>query len=274
MIQSQISQAEVDLLTGAFQYKIPNTTLDYSSRRAETTKLGFGWAGTLPRNAKTKLLNGDLIKVDLNKQIWLFQYDALHNLTEIKLPTGETTRITYHGAQDRTQSLKTDRGCKESFSYVEERQTLQLEATKSCPGQGTETVKLKAAYSGPRRQLERVAWQKQDERFGTKNLSKGSIIYDELGRLAFYVMDDDLISYEYDASGGVAAITRGNSRVQFNYDPKGRLSQIITDQKNEINLKYDTSGRLQSLDESTLAVASALEAALENLLPIEGGLSL
>lgn len=296
MILPHFSNAEVDLLTGAFEFRIPQSELHYNSRRTELSELGFGWCiqkdGSCQASARPGLGQGTIVKLNnqnlteliLNKQKWLFKYDDLHNLSEIKYPSGEVLKISYSETLDRVSSILPPDGCGETFDYREESFRLRLSAKRRCAGRGEETIKMTAEYFPSRRQVRSIQWRKSDRDGQRTAMSTGGLVYDDAGRLIQREDNGDRFTYVYDDLGVITEVLREYRRADgilaplertvFEYDPGLRLKRIVTPQKQEIDLNYDQSGRLQSLDEDTLAVALALRAALENLSPIEGGLAL
>jgi YD repeat-containing protein len=295
MILPQLATAEVDLLTGAFEFRIPQTQIHYSSRRTDLSKIGFGWCiqkdgscqGAKPSALGTmKFRNGDLIEFAIGRAKWAFEYDELHNLTEIRSPLGDVTRISYSGALDRVASVIQPDGCLEKFDYSEEFFRVRLLARRTCDELSEETIKLMAEYFPSRKQVRRIQWSKSARRQKSISQNSGGLLYDDTGRLLQRQDNQERFTYIYDDFGVIREILRESlrpdgapisERTAFEFDDKMRLKRIVTPEKKEIDFSYNNSGRLQGLNsanEDTLAVALALQAALDKLSPIEGGLAL
>jgi len=69
-----------------------------------------------------KYHNLDLISVSLGKVALVkYQYDSVHNLTDILYPDGSSEKITYFTAQDQVKSYQDSKHCLESYNYDQQK---------------------------------------------------------------------------------------------------------------------------------------------------------
>lgn len=287
------TRADVNFVNGAFQYQIgmdqiePQQVLRYNSRRARISPYGMGWcleeqhrSGCVDSSLKLSLqiLQGNLSEIKVQDQVWRFQYDDLHNLTQIQDPHGEITRITYDKNLDRVRAVYTPDACVETFQYREGRHELRLQALRRCPQTPPDRMEFQVRWYGPEfdSRIQSMAWRSAQK--------IGQLTYDPQGRLLRQTTRTETISYQYNKEGQIQSVAQRSlttsalaEEYQFHYDLRQRLKKIESlqpDHRHSIEFIYDFSGRLQSLKNETLADAALLRAALEKLAPIEGGLTL
>jgi YD repeat-containing protein len=260
MILPQITKADVDLMSGGFQWQLTlaegesnQILIFYRSRSTKLSALGIGWSvdGPLPATVQVQRQGRNLTGLKMGQRQWHFAYDEFHNLTEVMNPDRQRTLIVYDSVNDRVQSVHSSTGCTETYTYISDRLRRMTDGTRQCPDQPAEAFKLAAEISGMG--FTAIHWFKP----GTR------------------------LSYRYGSAGQLQQVTRqrldnegqpiGFERTRFAYDLNSRLKQITTPENLKIDFAYDSSGRLQSIDGGTLAIALALQAALENLSPFEGG---
>lgn len=103
----------------------------------------------------------------------------------------------------------------------------------------------------------------------------GSYAVDELVRQ----IGKQRVVYSYKSDGLLSKIQDASSQILFNYNQSARLTQVTTARGEKIDLVYDDRGRLQSLSTQnkngeSLAATTALQGALDQLAPFQGGLVL
>lgn len=137
-------KAEVNLLTGAYLYKIQigHQQLNYDSRQNSLGEFGFGWKVSTSKplkNCRFSLKDGLLVllschKLNANPSIWHFKYDDSKNLQTIVLNGNLLESIEYN-PEDTVKNLRTEK-CSYKFSYknVSRRRLQATESISQCQG--------------------------------------------------------------------------------------------------------------------------------------------
>lgn len=105
---------EKERLTGVVDNNGRRLTFSYQNSGNRIKKI------TGPNNlmAVYTLKNEDLVEVtNAWKSTYTYKYDDVHNLTDIKLPTGKTKRLIYNKDKDWVTGFVNESGCVENYEY-------------------------------------------------------------------------------------------------------------------------------------------------------------
>lgn len=194
---------------------------------------------------KYKDVSNLIVAVTMDNITYAYEYDELHNMTEIKFPDGTKRVITYDKQKDWVMSYKERDGCVESYEYTpsqdDPKNHYTSTVTKKCGDRVTNRSKFefwfKIREDKAGKFLQKVAMD--------INNDKTEIVYHELfGKPVSIKRNGRETVFTYFANGLVKTRQIGKELTNFAYDKRTNKVSQVSVGKRKTNFEYDGRGNL------------------------------
>lgn len=177
--------------------------------------------------------------------VYTYEYDDLHNLTQITLPDKTTKKLTYDKNKDWITSFTDREGCVEKYNWVlskeDPKNNYFSTLEKSCAGKLVNKSKFefwfKARPDGDGKYLARTV--------NTVNeLTTDTTYHPKFGKPTSVTQGGLKTTYEYFDNGLVQSRTVGKIVTKFRYDDDTKKVIEVKTGDKTTSFKYDKSGNL------------------------------
>ncbi len=278
----QVSDKNGNYLKISYNSRGPMEIVDNNGR-----KLGFSYyengkvkkvIGPNSSAVEYKFKGDDMTEVkNAWGNVYTYQYDDLHNLTQINFPDKTAKKISYNKDKDWVTSFTNRKGCVEKYDYKldgDGKDHYRSEAVKTCKDQVTNKSFYEFWYKSRAdgsKFLSRVLTNNNGDEtdmtyhevFGrptavVKNGEKVVYKYTENGQVQEQIFKDRMSKFKYDSDlNKIGEVTttyfhadkkKEKSVVtNFSYDGKGNVVEAKNSFGQQVKIGYDPKGRIVSI---------------------------
>ncbi len=279
---TQLADKNGNFLKLAYGSKGVMEVTDSSGRKLSLTYYDSGKVkkivGPNSLSSEYKFKGDDLVEVKNGwNNIYTYQYDDLHNLTQINFPDKTAKKISYNKDKDWVTGFTNRKGCVEKYDYQifgQEKDHYRSEVVKTCKSEVTNKSFYEFWYKSKAdgtKYLSRVLSNNNGDQtdmtyhdvFGrptsvTKNGEKVVYKYYDNGQVQEQIFKTRMSKFKYDSESSkiseVSTTYFGDEKrpkkvvvTSFAYDGKGNVTQAKNTLGQDVKLTYDTRGRIVSI---------------------------
>ena len=183
---------------------------------------------------------------------YTYQYDELHNLTQVNYPDKTSKKITYNTDKDWVTGFKSRTNCQETYNYTlsesDPKGHYWADVLKKCDGEVVTNAKFEFWYKDSKHGVGKYLARTRSEVNGTVS---DTVFSDKFGRPTKTVYNGVETNFTYYPNGLLKTRKSGKETAFFKYDKVLQKVSEVRIGKRVTKFKYDKRGNLLAADSTT-----------------------